>query len=289
MKLLTLRRGDGEVVIAPTVGGGILSWTDRGEPMLRPALPGALDLGLVRGLGAYPLVPFSNRIDRGGFEFAGTRYELPAMSGGHAIHGVGWRRPWVVVQGDADTARLELHHRPDELWPFAFRAEQEFSLGEGALTWGMRMTNLHDAPAPAGLGFHPYFPRGRFVALRFNATGVWLNGPDDIPMRHAAVPQEWDHSAGRLVGSTIVDNCFTCWRAPAILDYGSHQLTIMADALFRFLVAFTPEGRDFFAVEPVSHMNDGVNRMAGGIDHGVHVLQPGETLAGAMHMELARR
>jgi aldose 1-epimerase len=293
MDLVKLRRGEGEVVLAPHVGGGILSWTDRGQAMLRPPLPGALELGLVRNLAAMPLVPYSNRIDRGLFGFAGTRYELPATFGGHAIHGVGWKRPWTVTRSSDDTATLRLDHAPDELWPFAFQAEQEVTLGEASLTWRLSMTSHHDGPAPAGLGFHPYFPRGgdavargAGASLRFAADGVWLNGPDSIPMRRAPVPDEWDHAGGKRVGATVVDNCFTGWRGPALLDYATHTLAITADPLFRFLVAFTPEDKDFFAVEPVSHMNDGVNRMDADVDHGVVTLQGGETLAGAMRMDV---
>jgi len=289
MELVTLRRGESEAVIAPGIGGGILSWTDRGQAMLRPAQPDALRFGLPRGLGAYPLVPFSNRIEHGVFEFAGHRYELPAISDGHAIHGVGWKHRWTVTGATADTATIALHHPAGELWPFAFDAEQRFVLGDTGLTWSMRVTNRHDRPAPAGIGFHPYFPRGGGLRLQFQAAGVWFNGPDSIPMRHASVPAEWDHSEGRAVGSTIIDNCFTGWRSPALLDYGTHTLTVSADALFRFFIAYTPEHKDFFAIEPVSHMNDGVNRMHDGVDHGIHILNPGAALQGEVHMALARR
>ena len=293
METLSLRRGDGEVMIAPTVGGALLSWTDRGQSILRPPLPLALELGLVRSCGAFPLVPFSNRINRGVFAFDGQLHALPAIFGGHAIHGVGWKRAWRVVASSATEATLALDHTPDELWPFAFHVEQHVVLGGDALTWGMRLTSLHDGPAPAGLGFHPYFPRGTGATLRFAAGGVWLSAPDSIPMRHAAIPQEWDHAAGRVVGSTIVhlDNpCFTGWRQPAVIEYAEHQLVVTADrdSLFRFLIAFTPEDKDFFAIEPVSHMNDGVNRMDGDVDHGIVTLQHGETLEGEMHIALRR-
>jgi aldose 1-epimerase len=284
MDLVSLRLGEGEAVLAPGIGGGIVSWTHRGRPMLRPALPNALDLQLVRGLGAYPLVPFSNRIDRGVFTFDGLRTELPATAGGHAIHGVGWKRPWHVIERSDHAATIGLDHAPDELWPYAFHAEQQIALGETGLTWAMRVTNRHDDPAPAGLGFHPYFPTGTGVLLRFAAEGVWFGGPDVIPMRHARVPAEWDHTHGRRVGSAVLDNCFTGWRSPALLGYATHSLAITADALFGCLVVFTPEGKDFFAVEPVSHMNDAINRTG---DHAMTVLQSGETLAGAMHMEVS--
>jgi aldose 1-epimerase len=287
MELITLSDGGSELVLAPTIGGAILSWTWRGVPILRPPLPSGVELGLVRSLGAYPLVPFSNRIKHGVFEFEGVRYELPAVSGGHAIHGVGWKRRWTCGNAGSGHALLILDHAPDELWPFSFHAEQIFGLRDGALCWEIRLTNTHDARAPAGLGFHPYLPRLDGATLQFQADGVWFNGPDVIPLRHANVPGEWDHSAGRRVGSTIVDNCFTGWCAPAIVNYAKHRLTMTADQLFRFFIAFTPEDKDFFAIEPVSHMNDGLNHRDGDTDHGVAILQPGETLSGEMRIEVS--
>ena len=42
-------------------------------------------------------------------------------------------------------------------------------------------------------------------------------------------------------------------------------------------MVYTPPGRGYFCVEPVTHMTDAINRMdvAG---HGLRVLAPGETL-----------
>jgi aldose 1-epimerase len=288
MELVKLRHGAGEVVLAPAIGGAIVSWTDRDQPMLRPPVPGSLELEAVRGLAAMPLVPYSNRIKAGLFSFAGAHHEIPATWSGHAIHGVGWKRAWTVTQAGETAAIMALDHAADGLWPFAFHAEQHVTLGEASLTWRMRLTSRHDGPAPAGLGFHPYFPRGEGVTLRFAADGVWFNGHDEIPMRHALVPREWDHREGLRVGRTIVDNCFTGWQGPAVLDYGTHRLAISADKLFRFLIAFTPDGKDFLAIEPVSHMNDGINRMDGTTDHGMVTLRHGETLEGAMHIALTR-
>ena len=57
-------------------------------------------------------------------------------------------------------------------------------------------------------------------------------------------------------------------------------LAIAADPVFRHAVYYTPEGRDFFAFEPVTNMTDGINRIDGMTDHGMAILRPGETLAG---------
>ena len=46
---------------------------------------------------------------------------------------------------------------------------------------------------------------------------------------------------------------------------------------------YVPPGQDYFCVEPVSHVNDGVNLAARGVEGtGVHVLAPGQSLRGAV-------
>ena len=54
--------------------------------------------------------------------------------------------------------------------------------------------------------------------------------------------------------------------------------TVAADDIFRHVIAYTPAAKPYFAVEPASNMTDAVNRMDTGADHGLRVLQPGDTL-----------
>ncbi len=97
--MLTLRAGEASVVLAPETGGSIVGWTVGPHHVLRPALVDQLVHGAVRGMAAYPLIPFSNRIANGRFTFAGRTYQLARNFGDepHAIHGVGWTSVWNVA------------------------------------------------------------------------------------------------------------------------------------------------------------------------------------------------
>ena len=55
---------------------------------------------------------------------------------------------------------------------------------------------------------------------------------------------------------------------------------------FRHVILYVPEGRDFFAFEPVTNMTDGINRIDGITEHGMAVLKPGEHLAGTIRFAL---
>jgi aldose 1-epimerase len=162
-------------------------------------------------------------------------------------------------------------------------------LTPAALHLGLTLRNLHRSPAPAGLGLHPYFPHNGGPRLRFNATHVWLNGANSLPSEPVAVPPEWDHSGGQRIGSAALDNCFAGWDGEAHFVWASDgpALRIEADAPFRHLIVYTPPGQDYFCVEPVSHMNDAINRMDSAAGHGLRTLAPGETLQGRVTFGLA--
>jgi aldose 1-epimerase len=283
---LRLAAGDAVVELAPEIGGSIASYIKAGLPVLRPIMEDA-SLG-ARGQGSYPLVPFSNRIAYRRFTWDGRRHELPALLGGHAIHGVGWQAKWEVTASDATTATMALHHAAGPLWPFAFETTQSFWLLPDSLEITMAITNRHGAPAPVGFGLHPFFPRTPSMRLQFHASHVWHNDePEKIPVYRSVPDPAWDHTNGLPVGQAM-NQCYAGWDGHASLTYPEHdrRIDIDADPVFRHLILFVPEGQHFLGVEPVTNMNDGLNRMAGGVDHGVLVLAPGETATGRIRFSV---
>jgi aldose 1-epimerase len=281
--LVRLQAGAAELVLAPSLGGAVVSWRRADEALFRPPLADALQADSPRDLGSYPLFPYSNRIGARRFSFAGVAYDLPDLMNGWAIHGAGWRLPWAAHEADGKVT-LSLDYPGGALWPFAFRAEQIFELEEDALTLRCVITNRHGGPAPVGFGQHPYFPRSPGCTLRFAASGVQMPGPDKIPVSHQAVPPEWNHEAGLAVGSVALDHCFTGWTGFARLSYPDRGLAIdiTADPIFANAVVFVPPGQDFFAFEPVSNITDALNRMDGALPPGLFVVAPGAQIRGSI-------
>ena len=90
----------------------------------------------------------------------------------------------------------------------------------------------------------------------------------------------WDHSAGQPVGAQNLDNDFFDWNRTARIERASlPAIRIEASSLFSCLRVFTPPDKDFFAVEPVSHLTDAINRGVAAEDLRV---QPGARLSGRM-------
>jgi aldose 1-epimerase len=284
--MITLHAGRSSLVLAPEIGGAIAGWTYGNAPVMRLPDPEAIVAGRSRGLSSFPLVPYSNRIGYARFSFGGEAFELGRNFGDpHALHGVGWTSRWSVPEATDTRATLALAHDPSgagaRKWPFAFLAEQRFSLSQDTLRIEMSIRNTDPRPAPAGLGLHPYFPRFGEVSLQFSAGEVWTNGADHLPDRRVPVPPEWDHTNGRPVGSAKLDNCFADWDGQARISRPGLGVRIEASDIFRHLVVYTPANRPYFAVEPVSHMNDAIHHPEVD-DNGLHVLEPGATLRGEL-------
>ena len=280
---LHLSNGPLRCDIRPDLGGCLagLWWGD--VPVLRSTAGPALTSA--RLAGSYPLVPFSNRLAQAKLVWAGTSHPLVQNNAAepHAIHGVGWQRPWQVLDESDQFALLSYQHKADAAWPFAFDTSQAFRLSESGLEITLSMTNQSSTPAPAGLGWHPYFVKRAGSHLRFAASGRWDMGADKLPTQRLP-------SAGLDADCATldVDHCFEGWQGEALLV--DDQLRTRIAANLKRLVVFTNATRDFVAIEPVSHVNNAANLMASGAwsadELGLRVLQPGESMSAVMSIRV---
>jgi aldose 1-epimerase len=281
--MLRLSRGTDSLIVSPLNGASIIGWTRNGIHLLRPPSPDAVLRGDAGAMGCFPLVPYCNRVADRRFSWSGETYELAPNFGDHphAIHGVGWQKPWQARDISDDAVSLTLHHDAAggsaRSWPFAFDAVLTYHLTDQGLTIRLEATNLHHANAPMGIGAHPYFPRVADATIVFDAQGVWVNN-NSLPERHDPIPPNWNHSGGRSAGEEPLDNCFTGWHRAA----GLPSLRIEADPAFPNLQVFTPSGAEFFCVEPVSHVPNAINCPDLPAGQTMAVLAPGETLGGTM-------
>jgi aldose 1-epimerase len=290
---IELAAGPARLVICPGVGGAVVRYRWHDLDILRPTPEEALKERRVRLMACYPLVPYSNRIGHARLIAPdGTHALQPNFPNEpHAIHGVGWQRAWQVTASGATRAALALAHAPDAHWPYAFQAAQTFTLQSDALDLSLALTNQDTRPMPAGLGFHPFFPIREGLHLQARWKGMWEMGEDKLPTRHSAPPQTADFSELRPVADWKVDHVFTGWDRQALLDYGAWKVRLSASETLPFVVCFAPrDGRNFVAIEPVSHVINAFALAASGVaDTGARVLAPGATLLASMRIQLTGR
>jgi len=279
--------------IVPWLGGGLARFSARigtnEHHLLRPMAQGDLEDGKAHRLSSFPLVPYSNRIEDGRFTFAGreivlSESERPEMD---SIHGHGWKAQWAVDDQAEDWASLSFRHERGP-WPFSYQVTQNYALTGNALTVALLVTNLDESPMPVGLGFHPCFPGQKTALLTAPVEKVWLVDDKILPTEKAVPPTEWNLVGGVPLMGMRSDNLFTGWRRIARIHWRDSEigLSLRAGGPLEFLHVYAPDGKDFFCVEPVSHVGNALNlSRQGQSDTGQRVLAPGETLEAWMRLE----
>ena len=272
MKLIVIESTQWQVGVRPDLGACIESAHFQGQPILRSSAAGTLSN--VRLSGCYPLIPFSNRLAHAQLQWNGTSHPLVKNFEGeaHSIHGIGWQRQWQVLEQADDFCMLSLEHDGKGAWPFAFDASQTFRVSGNSLSMTMAITNQSPHPAPVGLGWHPYFVKTLGSQLNFEARSMWEMASDKLPSG------ERSHSGlNQAIDTLEVDNCFSGWGGKATLQDAQRRCTIESNV--QHLVVFTAPGKDFIAIEPVSHANNAMN--AGNPKEsearGVRILQSGQS------------
>ena len=283
--MLELKAGQCVLGVRPDIGGAVGFWTREGRAVFHPVIDPNLAAQQGQAVAAYPLIPFSNRVADGRFEFGGETFQLARNFRGepHAIHGNAWERVWSVVAQDQASVTLELDHAPPrdpaEQWPLCYRAEIDYALRDDGLTVRIRVRNTDHRPQPVGLGFHPFYPRDHDIELGFSAASVWQAGPDSLPAERLPVEGNWCFEPMRAVDGPALDNCYAGWTGSTFLRWPTRglSLTMTAEAPFDHLVV----------VEPASNMTDAINR-PDIPDRGLTILAPGEVLHAEVEFSLAR-
>jgi aldose 1-epimerase len=277
---LELQAGALRLALRPDLGGSIAGlWFDT-LPVLRSTEPGGLASS--RLAGCYPLVPYSNRLGYRRFRWLGREHTTAPNfdDNPHSVHGVGWQRAWSVTTADGTSATLAYAHVADAHWPFPFAAEQRFELSPEALTLTLAITNTAGHSQPAGLGWHPYFPKRSRSRLHVEIAERWDPDPSGLPTRKVAQP-----GIDSDVSHLAFDNCFEGWRGPARIR--DERLSLRLTSSLGYLVVFTPGAKPYYCVEPVSHVSNAIH-MADPAAHGLRTLEPGERFEAWMKLEIGR-
>ncbi len=267
--------------VAPQLGGGITRFDWRSEGVLEPVFRRCEQVGAdtdANQLACYPLVPYSNRIGGGHFEFGGRRINVAPNCNSEPlpIHGDGWLAAWQVAQTERESVRLTLD-RSDGT-PYAYRATIIYALDGATLNVTLEVENTGRDAMPFGLGLHPFLARDASTEVCAPASGLWLSGADWLPVRHVPAPPAWQFGIAYPLPEGLVNHAFSGWSGRAAVVWSRRRLSLAINADTDYYVLYTPPGEDFFCFEPVDHPINAVN-LAGGADaHGMTVLKRGERL-----------
>lgn len=276
---LELRAGALRLALRADLGGSIAGLWHRDTPILRSTEPGSLTSS--RQSACYPLVPYSNRVAYRRFRWQGRDYTTATNfdDNPHSVHGVGWLRAWELVSCGTNDATLRYRHLPDAHWPFAFEAQQRFTLVPDELRVQLSITNTADIAQPVGLGWHPYFPKRERSRLHIEVSDRWEADVNQLPVRQVA-----QLGIDGEVSQLGFDHCLDGWHGPARIR--DERFSLQLTSNLTHLVVYTPADKPYFCVEPVSHVSDAIH-MADPATHGLRTLLPGERFDASMTLAVA--
>jgi aldose 1-epimerase len=274
-----LHAGALRLAVRPDLGGAVAGLWHGETPLLRSTEPQRL--ASAHDAAMFPLLPYSNRLGYRRFRWRGRDYATRANVDGspHSLHGIGWQRPWWLVSSSALEVVLELAHVADDDWPFAFTARQYFALGTDSFSARLQFTNDAEGEQPVGVGFHPYFVKRLRSRLHIELSDRWEADATLLPTRKVA-----QHGIDSDLSHLDFDNCFEGWRGPARIR--DERFSLQLSSSLPYLVVYTPPERDYFCVEPVSHVSNAVH-MADPAAHGLVALAPGATLEASMTLAVS--
>jgi len=282
--MIDLAFGDYALSINPGVGGSLSAFRWRGQDVMRPA-----EGASVLDSSCFPLVPFSNRIAGSRFEFGGQDILLepnhPSAPNEPVLHGYGWTSGWSVLEASSHRALIGFCY-PGGDWPWPFTANAAYELDETGLKASLSVTNEGDSPMPAGLGFHPYFPRTSQTAYRGYHRGEWQVDDACLPRALSMCEKPCDWWDGKPVGTRLVDTVYAGREGPLQIHWPERDIAavISPDNDLGCTTIYVPAGENFFCVEPVSHATDAIHGQAG--QPPMHVLMPGEEWTVSMSIEV---
>jgi len=283
---LRLQAGNSLLEVSPRLGGSVMSLKWDGHDILQSAPATAPEPTPLLTAG-FPLIPFSGRIARGRFHWRGHDISLPANfpPEPHNIHGQAWSSEWEVVCATPSRLEIEFSY-PKGAWPWQYRARQTFLLRDDGLSIDILLRNEDNAPMPAGIGWHPYFPADGAV-ISANTESGWVLNDQGLPRAHLDALGKHDLREPRLVASLDLDHPFVAPEADTLISWPARALAVRMTATkpFDHLVVFTPLGEDFFCVEPVSHVPNAHNLDLSADLTGLVTLMPGDTLEGRIDLE----
>lgn len=245
-----------------------LTWRPRDETidLLVPAASSGLsfDSDHWPKCGAFPMIPYNNRLMGGMVWWAGRSWQTRVAPGqAHGTHGFGHRVPWQVESHTGSHVALVLEHaEPSPEWQWPFIARIEYELSSRGLSVSISLKNTADESAPIAIGWHPYFASTWTSMAGHQARCVYDLGDDGLAYPHSAGARAAPTAARDGVAQTFA---FEQARSPWTLESARGELlTLSHDGLH--VVHHQPPGHSYECVEPVTALPGAMARVTDDVD-----------------------
>ena len=280
---LIMRAGRYEASIAPNAGGRVtrLSWVNdwghRAE-LLVPLTSANFDPHQWPKAGAFPMIPFANRLPDAGIFSELEWGKIVSVSPNGRQHGLVHRRAWKVNSANKSHVHLSFTHDQVSVdWPWRFSAEMEMDLHDDGMVVVIRLTNNAEQPMPAVIGWHPYHP---LASTQDNAAALVLEAKQRIPLEKSgriSPRHKWSSfSAFAALDTVIETTAFSGWKHDARLKKSLDIEVQIGGQGWDHLVVHRPVDSNYICIEPVTLLPGEIGQTVD--PNGLGMLLSGETL-----------
>lgn len=290
-----LRAAAAMALLRPAAGGRICQLALVGPDgdvvsVLFPYEPATVDPQRWAKGGIYPLLPYSNRIAHARLHTPQGEVTLAAHPDAHphTLHGNAHGLPWQMSQTGDDQAVMVLDSAPSPAWPWRYRAWQRCRLEPSTLHLELEILNQDARPMPAGLGWHPYLRHRPEARIGLHATTLWPTTDDFLATHARPLRPDEGYAPPRPLRAGTLTDYLSGWDGALSVELpGGPVLRMLADAPVSHLVLHRPPDGRYLCVEPVTHVADGFNLAAQGVDGtGTCWLAPGQSLRARVRLSL---
>ncbi len=290
MPPIQLENGHLRATIDPEQGTSLHSFQVHYDKTWIALIPEVNDPTCDLAAASFLMAPYSNRIADGAFTFADERYQLQNGEQ-HAIHGDVRKRAWKVDEHQSHRLACSLLSAEHEAvnWPWPFAVHAEYELVGYTLQQRLTLTNRAEHAMPAGFGWHPFFNRtltrqAEPIHLHLQVQSAYPDAFGNRIHSGPAQPLEADQdfrTVNPLTADNFLDTCFYGYNGQGSIAWPESGICLRfacSDACTH-LILYNPAQKPYFAIEPVTNANDGVNLHARGDQtSGIVVLEPGQSL-----------
>ena len=204
------------------------------------------------------MLPFTNRLRNAQLVWATERIHLtPQPDQHHALHGVGHRRSWEVVQTSSHSLTLSLKHdQPDADWPWRFVAEMSYTLTPDGLEVCITLKNTSTVDMPAAIGWHPFLPLITNTITTYGNINVSARQSHDIGPE--GLSRAFLSATNSVVRKFSLSTCipqttaYEGWDGQLFIAADATRMVCVSSSNASCLVLHVPNGRRYICAEPVS-------------------------------------
>lgn len=300
MQSVVLENENARVVVRPDLGGGLASFELKLNGQWVSVMRGKPDASWFNELACYVLAPWSNRIRDAKFAWEGNEIVLESdWEDGTAIHGDVKEAQFEILDRSPQSVRMKAIRSGEDgqNWPWKYECMVRYQLDGLVLSLNVTVKNCDTRAMPCGLGLHPFFVTRLNkataavtvpIAMRYACEGMMPVGETQDDELCQALRDGWTVHGGLDDVFSLSEEEFDgeiVW--PEVL-----RLRLKSRGGCGHAVIYSGEAGvepTFFCLEPVTHVNDGMNlAVQGWKNTGVRVLRPGEEMRLETTFEFAK-